>query len=60
MKKPYEPTFADRKRIEAGDILAASPNCICEACGLEFWHHRTVKDHPDLVKVCDGRFARIE
>ena len=54
--KPFRP---DVKRIDAGDWIRSSSQCVCEVCGYQFWEHATVPGYTWMHRICDGRFVKL-
>jgi hypothetical protein len=54
--KPFRP---DVKRMDAGDWIHSSSQCVCTVCGFQFWEHATVPGYMWIHRICDGRLVKL-
>lgn len=54
--KPFRP---DVKRINSGDWIRSSSQCVCDVCGYQYWEHATVPGFMWMHRICDGRLVKL-
>lgn len=54
--KPFRP---DVKRMDRGDWIHSSSQCVCAVCGFQFWEHATVPGYMWMHRICDGRLVKL-
>lgn len=47
-----------RKRLDNGDMIRASGDCICDECGFEYRQHDQVAAGNTMI-LCDGRLVKL-
>lgn len=49
----------DHKRINDGDYIRASGECVCATCQFPYRDHDTVPGARWLHRACDGRLLKL-
>ena len=56
----YVPNQHELLRLATGDMIRASGNCVCLACGELYYDHLRVEEpYEFLRRICDGRFVKL-
>jgi hypothetical protein len=55
-RKPYKP---DSKRVDEGDWVRASGDCICSVCGFEYREHAPLVGFEWLHQLCNGKLVKL-
>lgn len=55
-RRPYKP---DAKRVDNGEYVRASGDCICDSCGFEYREHAPVVGFEWLHQLCSGKLVKL-